>query len=919
MTSKEQAMHWRGLARLFHAFGFNVVPLGPDKRPVVTGVSRSGAPARFAWNDWETLPQAGRLFDELLSPAWWADVRGVAAVCGPVSGNLVCFDFDDCHEGVVDEFLQRVGLPADYAWCVTTPGGGFHVWLRQAVSVESGKLRRRVAGLPGGAIELRWRGHYTALPGSVHPDGGLYAWRFAAPDAAPVSVDASVVEVYFAMTVEDEKPAASQRRPSSPAGSAATGRAAADVAAYVAKAVKIECQALASAAPGGRNERLNQAAFSLGTLVGAAVLDRFDAENALFDAALVCGLGESEANATIRSGIDAGMQEPRDLSGVAQRQRNHGYIADGDVSVTGEDAQAFLDAGGEAEPFNPWPYAEENGRIVHCVERKDGEIASFPVADFTARNVEEIIDEDGATTVVIEGRARRGGPFRLEVSGKIYGEPRSLRAYLEQAAGARDGVYHKMDGHLTKAIKSLTRNEELRVTRRFRRTGWYSGRFLMPGMVDGSVSIELPNKLPYGVDGNADAETGLAALRHLLTAIDPTCTTPIVAAILQAPLHRLAKWRKRYGVFVQGRTGSLKTSWMQAAMCIYGDGFLDDAALLKWGEGATRNALMKYASYAQDMPFLIDNYKPNTGDGEKGFVPLIHNIVEGGDKERVRRDGSLIASSPVHAFPLCTGEDIPETDAAALSRLFVIQFPWQGGEPNALLASVQRNARHLTAVGRLWLEWLATPEARGAIAQIGDEFDAARARWSALVRSLRGDAANALRLAENLASNELAWGVACQHPQIGAVLRPFTDAHIAGLRQIAARMADSTAEASEAHQFLATVRELLTSKQFVLIARQIGEPADFDAGKVLGWYDDAGIYLLPTTTLNAARRLMGPGAIPISVRALNDQLVRLDALIPGSDRTQKTIKIGGRVVRVLHLKPTALNEAGQNAVAEFGL
>jgi hypothetical protein len=51
---------------------------------------------------------------------------------------------------------------------------------------------------------------------------------------------------------------------------------------------------VAIAAEGGRNERLNEAAFALGTLVGAGVLNHFDAENALFDAAMLAGLGEGE-------------------------------------------------------------------------------------------------------------------------------------------------------------------------------------------------------------------------------------------------------------------------------------------------------------------------------------------------------------------------------------------------------------------------------------------------------------------------------------------------------------------------------------------------------------------------------------------------------------------------------------------------
>lgn len=711
-----------------------------------------------------------------------------------------------------------------------------------------------------------------------------------------------IVAVYYALTADPPK--SSNTPPAKPPSSVAYNASqpsASDMVAYVAKAVTEECDALRNAAQGGRNEQLNQAAFALGTLVGAGVLDRFDAENALYDAARQCGLGDGEIFATVASGMDAGIEQPRDLSNVQPSQRNQGYKAD--LDVTAEDAQAFLDEGGEPVEFNPWPYAEHDGRMVYCTESKEDGVKRFPIADFVAKNVEEIVDEDGSRTITIAGRALRGGAFRLEVNGKAFGEDRTLRSLLEQAAGARDPVYSRMSGHLATAIKKLTKDSELTVIRRFRRTGWYSGQFLIPGLHNDEVVIELPHKLPYSTNPKADADKGLAALANLLKCIDPACTTPVIAMMLEAPLHRLLRGRKRYGIFIQGRTGSLKTSWTQTAMCVYGDGWSDDAALLKWGEGATRNAIMTLAASAHDMPVMIDNYKPNTGDGASGFNTLIHNIIEGGNRERLRRDGTLVASQAIHAYPLCTGEDVPQNDSASLARLFVIQFPWQGGEPNDALTAAQADSPHLPAIGYMWLTWLASTEGKAIVASYAETFPALRDKWAQYLRKVRVDAGNPLRIAENLASNELAWRIACQHPQIGPVLKPHTEVHSAGLRTIAARMADSTADALEAVQFVHAIKELVVSKQYLLIDKSIGEPADFDAGKVLGWYDAIGVYLLPTMALAATRRILGYGSLMITPRTLNDQLARRGYLMPGSERNLKTIRVGARTVRVMHLRP----------------
>lgn len=63
-------------------------------------------------------------------------------------------------------------------------------------------------------------------------------------------------------------------------------------------------------AAGGRNERLNRAAWSLGMLVGGGELEDDVVEAQLHAAALAAGLEDHDA-ATIRSGLDAGRQQPR--------------------------------------------------------------------------------------------------------------------------------------------------------------------------------------------------------------------------------------------------------------------------------------------------------------------------------------------------------------------------------------------------------------------------------------------------------------------------------------------------------------------------------------------------------------------------------------------------------------------------------
>lgn len=82
---------------------------------------------------------------------------------------------------------------------------------------------------------------------------------------------------------------------------AAAGGAAID--AYTARALTEECQAVAQAPEGRRNDQLNTSAFNLASLVAAGRVDRQHVTDLLTQAARVCGLDESEILPSINSGF----------------------------------------------------------------------------------------------------------------------------------------------------------------------------------------------------------------------------------------------------------------------------------------------------------------------------------------------------------------------------------------------------------------------------------------------------------------------------------------------------------------------------------------------------------------------------------------------------------------------------------------
>jgi hypothetical protein len=107
---------------------------------------------------------------------------------------------------------------------------------------------------------------------------------------------------------------------------------------------------VALAPNGQRNATLNRAAFALGQFVGAGTLDRAYLEERLTDAASRCGLDAREIANTIRSGIDAGIAQPRQKpkkTGRNSRQHAQGPPTESTQATTGEET--------EAENYKPRP------------------------------------------------------------------------------------------------------------------------------------------------------------------------------------------------------------------------------------------------------------------------------------------------------------------------------------------------------------------------------------------------------------------------------------------------------------------------------------------------------------------------------------------------------------------------------------
>ncbi|MGW0692821.1 bifunctional DNA primase/polymerase [Streptomyces sp. NPDC002738] len=270
------------------AVNMHVFPLRPDdKRPAV--------------DRWE---QRATTDPDRIRRCWSHAPYGVGVACGP--SGLIVVDLDTAKgdeppalgiqsgEDVLALLYEHHGdrYPIGTTPTVRTPSGGTHLYFR---APDAGQVRNSASRI-GWKVDVRAHGGYVVAPPSTH-HGSPYAWLTAPHEAEPLSLPEWLAR---AVTRRPEP----TRRPVMPA-------AVRNGTGYIAAALRNEIQRVLDARPGTRNDTLVRAAFSLGQLIAVERLDARQTTDALIAAGQSIGLHPHEVQATVTSGITAGMQHPR--------------------------------------------------------------------------------------------------------------------------------------------------------------------------------------------------------------------------------------------------------------------------------------------------------------------------------------------------------------------------------------------------------------------------------------------------------------------------------------------------------------------------------------------------------------------------------------------------------------------------------
>ena len=301
-----------------HRLGFAVIPVrwiehgicscprgeecpSPGKHPVHDGwpdVATSDPVAVAHW--WRPEPA------EPL-PAEWFPRANIGIVTGRRSGIFV-LDVDTYNGGTASltGYENRHG-PMPETRIHGTGSDGKHYFFAHPADFE---VRNNASSALGQGLDVRGRNGFVVAPPSVSAKG-VYELN-PAHDVEPQPAPEWLLDLLRRYDREQTGQALAGAMPQA-AGTA--GRR------YAEAALRAETEKMRRAAPGRRNDTLNQCAFSLGTLGGAGLLEESVAFTALREAARDCGLSEGEVRATFLSGWKSGLAKPRQVQLSADRQR----------------------------------------------------------------------------------------------------------------------------------------------------------------------------------------------------------------------------------------------------------------------------------------------------------------------------------------------------------------------------------------------------------------------------------------------------------------------------------------------------------------------------------------------------------------------------------------------------------------------
>lgn len=280
------------------------------------------AATKYASKGWPVFPLDGKepltthgVKDATTDPtriekwdATWPNAN-IGLACG--ENSVVVLDFDKpIARETIKAHVTETGIKTaeeDLTTVATKTANGYHLYYSWSEGCD--KLKNWASVVEG--LDIRTEGGYVVMPPSVHPDTKEpYEWITSPDDGELKPLPTWLLDFILEAKNQNNFKRLEEIELQAKKSKFMNGDR---EKVYAKTAFEDEIRILRDARVGERNDQLNTSALKLGRLVGAGLLNQREVESELETVACSIGLVQSEIMATIRSGMDAGMCEPRDI------------------------------------------------------------------------------------------------------------------------------------------------------------------------------------------------------------------------------------------------------------------------------------------------------------------------------------------------------------------------------------------------------------------------------------------------------------------------------------------------------------------------------------------------------------------------------------------------------------------------------
>lgn len=561
-------------------------------------------------------------------------------------------------------------------------------------------------------------------------------------------------------------------------------------------------------------------------------------------------------------------------------------------------------------------YTVQDGALCRVKQTQHGPVAE-PLCNFVARVAEEWLLDDGqesARAFVLEGRLASGAPLpRVRVPVDKFSAMAWPLSEWGLYAVVRAGISARE--YLREAIQALsgTTAQQHRV---YTHTGWRQLPQDGPWVyltASGAVGredceVELEEKLRrYRLPQTADDPVrALQASLRLLQLGPLMLTVPLLGSVYRAVLGPALP--VDYLVWVEGQTGSLKSSVIAVFLSHWGD---FDRLTLPESWSSTVNAIERGAFAVKDAWFVVDDYAPQ-GLDSRDLEAKAHRILRAqgnlSGRGRLRSDATARPTQPPRGLIATTGESHPPGHSV-LARTLLVECE-KGTVDRARLTVAQKTRARLPHAMAAFVEWAAPRLGSGELqAWTHQTFEELRTKATAL-----SDYAHA-RVPEVLANAQVGMLALLRCAQDSGAITAVEAEKIAAesweaLHRIGERHARHVEAERPSRRAFAILAALLVQRKVILLPPHQAPEDAKTPPEPIGWATEDEVLLQAESAYGWIAKACRDAGEPFPLRQqrLMRDLVQ-DGLANGSeDRTTGVVRLGGKLRRVIRINRERLDE-----------